>query len=433
MKPGLRLYLIGLIAIGGIALSSAMVIEPPDQSGHAVMLSVLLSALTALTYLAPVKIAPKRTVLFYVSLQTIAILSLNPGQAALACALGVALGNGYLRRPWFNTAFNAAQITLTVLAAAALYRLLAPVSLTESGRDLRSVLAVIPAGVALYLVSSLAVDVAAAIQRRRSPFASWIAVRGSTLAPHVALVAIGAATATAVSRVPLLVIVAVAPVIAIRSMLRAATEFDAGTLRTVEELVAATDAGQPELRGRAADVAAIAARVARAHGLTPEECQRVVLAARLHDIAIAMQPAPDCRPAGAHQPERRPHLAEHAVAGAAFVERVLSLPNVAEALRYHHERYDGYGRPDGIAGKDIPREARVLAVADAWIGLTAPRTAGPVLSPEQALTVLTAGAGTTWDPAVVASLHEVVADITTAARDVGGDMPAAHPLVRAPA
>jgi hypothetical protein len=345
----------------------------------------------------------------------------------------VALGNCYLRRPWFNTTFNAAQIALTVLTAAVLYRLLAPVSLTESGRDLRSVLAVVPAGAALYLVSALAVDVAAAIQRRRNPFASWVAVRGSTLAPHVALVAIGAATATAVSRVPLLVIVAVAPVIAIRSLLRAAGEFDAGTLRTVEELVAATDAGHPELRGRAADVAAIAARVARAHGLTPEECQRVVLAARLHDVSLVMQPAPDSRQAGGRQPERRPDLAEHAVEGAAFVERVLNLPSVAEALRYHHERYDGHGRPAGIAGKDIPREARILAVAEAWIGLTSPRTAGPALSPEQALTVLNAGAGTTWDPAVVASLRNVVADHTSTARDVARDAPATHPLAAAPA
>jgi response regulator RpfG family c-di-GMP phosphodiesterase len=343
----------------------------------------------------------------------------------------VALGNVYLRRPWFNTAFNAAQIALTVLVAAVIYRLLAPVSLTEPARDLRSVLAVIPAGAALYLVSALAVDGAAAIQRRRNPFAAWLAVRGPTLLPHVALVAIGAATATSVSRVPLLILVAVAPVVAIRSMLHAAVEFDENTLRIVEEVVATTDATHPHLNGRAAEVAAIAERVAEAHGLTPEERQRVVLAARLHDVAIAMQSAPAGAGAGVPYLERRPHIAEHAVEGSAYVERVLNLPSVAETLRYHHERFDGHGQPFGLVGKDIPWEARILAVAEAWVGLTSPRTSDPALSTDQALIVMHAGAGTTWDPAVVASLHRAVTDAPAALREAAAGTAASPALLRA--
>src|SRR5215207_3461445 len=141
MKPALRWYLLGVSAAGLVAVTGALIAHPPVLSQHLVVLATLLTSLSALTYLAPVKHAPKRQFLFYTSLQTVAILTLAPGQAAVPCALGVALGNLYLRRQWFNVAFNTSQIALTVLAAGAVYRWLAPVSLADPDRDLRSVLA----------------------------------------------------------------------------------------------------------------------------------------------------------------------------------------------------------------------------------------------------------------------------------------------------
>ena len=128
MKPALRWYQVGVIAAALGAVAAALIVEPPPFSRHDALLVVLLASFSALTYLAPVKHAPKRQFVFYTSLQTVAILTLSPGVAAVPCALGVAIGNVYLRRPWFNSVFNSAQIALTVLAAGAVYRWLAPVS-----------------------------------------------------------------------------------------------------------------------------------------------------------------------------------------------------------------------------------------------------------------------------------------------------------------
>jgi HD-GYP domain-containing protein (c-di-GMP phosphodiesterase class II) len=76
-------------------------------------------------------------------------------------------------------------------------------------------------------------------------------------------------------------------------------------------------------------------------------------------------------------------------------------------IRHHHERHDGAGYPDGLAGSDIPLGARITAVADAWDALTHERPYRPQRSPSQAAQVLREGAGTQWDPAYVDLLLEL--------------------------
>src|SRR6185503_4988679 len=94
------------------------------------------------------------------------------------------------------------------------------------GRDLSSVLAVIPAGAVLYLVGAALVDGAVAVQRRRSPLRGWIALHRTEFVPHVALVCIGAATAPAVVQAPWLVFVAAAPVVVLRAWTSAKLQTD---------------------------------------------------------------------------------------------------------------------------------------------------------------------------------------------------------------
>src|SRR5437762_795155 len=122
MKRALKLYVYAVIAAGGLALAIGLRAAAFRPSQHDGVLLVLLASLTALTYLAPVKLAAKRTLVLHIALQTVAILTLPPGQAGAMLALGVLAGNAYLGRRWFNTLFNAAQTGLAVLAAGAVYR-----------------------------------------------------------------------------------------------------------------------------------------------------------------------------------------------------------------------------------------------------------------------------------------------------------------------
>ena len=75
------------------------------------------------------------------------------------------------------------------------------------------------------------------------------------------------------------------------------------------------------------------------------------------------------------------------------------MPKLAEAARYHHERYGGGGYPDGIAGESIPEEARIIAVADAYDAMTSNRSYRDVLSQELVRSEIEKGRGTQFDPA----------------------------------
>ncbi len=78
------------------------------------------------------------------------------------------------------------------------------------------------------------------------------------------------------------------------------------------------------------------------------------------------------------------------------------------AIRHHHERVDGKGYPDGLAGDDIPLVARILAVADAYDALTSARPYRPAFTHEVALGILKENAGTQWDAKVVKAAIEAL-------------------------
>jgi HD-GYP domain-containing protein (c-di-GMP phosphodiesterase class II) len=88
-------------------------------------------------------------------------------------------------------------------------------------------------------------------------------------------------------------------------------------------------------------------------------------------------------------------------------------------VRHHHERWDGKGYPDGLAGEAIPLGARIIAVIDAFDAMTSARPYAQPLSTADALARIEAGAGTRWDPAVVAALIECLGQLGVGERAVG--------------
>jgi ribonuclease P protein subunit RPR2 len=94
-------------------------------------------------------------------------------------------------------------------------------------------------------------------------------------------------------------------------------------------------------------------------------------------------------------------MAQHPVIGAQIVRGIEFLAQAAQVVRHHHERWDGAGYPDGLAGDDIPLAARVFAVADVLDALTTDRPYRPASPLRQAREMIAAGAGTHFDPAVI--------------------------------
>jgi HD-GYP domain-containing protein (c-di-GMP phosphodiesterase class II) len=94
-------------------------------------------------------------------------------------------------------------------------------------------------------------------------------------------------------------------------------------------------------------------------------------------------------------------MRRHPLLSVRIMERMEFLEQEIPAVRYHHERFDGLGYPEGIAGASIPLTARILAVADAFDAMTSPRTFRDAKSCAEALGELRAASGTQFDPAVV--------------------------------
>ncbi len=174
-------------------------------------------------------------------------------------------------------------------------------------------------------------------------------------------------------------------------------------MATVEALAAAVDAKDPYTRGHAQRVSAYAAAVARALGLLSSDVARVELAALLHDVGkIGIADAILTKP-GVLEPSEMAVLRQHPVIGERVLAAVPFLREILPAVRHHHERWDGRGYPDGLAGEAIPPDAAILAVADAFDAMTSTRTYRAALPVGEAVRRLREGAGTQFAPGVVAA------------------------------
>ena len=102
-------------------------------------------------------------------------------------------------------------------------------------------------------------------------------------------------------------------------------------------------------------------------------------------------------------------MASHAEEGASIINRLGFLSDAVPAIRHHHERFDGGGYPQGIAGEDIPLGARIIHVADAFDSMLTTRVYRPARPAEEALEELRTNAGSQFCPRCVGALDAVVA------------------------
>lgn len=164
-------------------------------------------------------------------------------------------------------------------------------------------------------------------------------------------------------------------------------------------LVEAIDRHQKKRAGHSTRVAHYASRVARELGLSEERLAHLYFAALLHDVGALRIP-----PSAMELAEYR----EHPSLGFDMVSPITVWSDVAPIILRHHERYDGSGYPDGLRGEDIPVEARIIAVADAFDSMTNARSYRPPVSLAEATDELRACSGKDFDPAVVAAFLSLV-------------------------
>ncbi len=140
-----------------------------------------------------------------------------------------------------------------------------------------------------------------------------------------------------------------------------------------------------------------------AEGLTldPHECFLLRLAAPMHDIGKIGISDQILLKAAQLNPEEWKEMKRHPEIGAAILRQIPELAKVATIIRHHHERVDGQGYPDGLAGDAIPLLSRILTIADAFDAMTSDRPYRKRMPVEQALTELARQAGSQFDPLLV--------------------------------
>jgi diguanylate cyclase (GGDEF)-like protein len=170
--------------------------------------------------------------------------------------------------------------------------------------------------------------------------------------------------------------------------------------QTADVLVRALAERDPHLTARA-DTADLAVATAELLGVPAPDVERVRHATELRDVGKVAVPDAILGKPGRLREEEWAFVRRHPVIGERIINGAPALDRVAPLVRSSHERWDGRGYPDGLAGEAIPLGARIVAVIDAFCAMTAERPYRPARTPDAALEELRACAGTQFDPAVV--------------------------------
>jgi HD-GYP domain-containing protein (c-di-GMP phosphodiesterase class II) len=177
-------------------------------------------------------------------------------------------------------------------------------------------------------------------------------------------------------------------------------------------LVDALDARDPVLRREAGDAALLARSVCHRLGIGDRQTEVIATAALLRDIGYIAIPERILHSPDPLAADERTLVEIHPRVGSKLIAELPGLADVATTVLYHHERVNGTGYPAGLEGEAIPYPARVLAVVDAYVGMTNNRPYRPPLLPEEALAELGGETGTHFDPLVVRALGEEVTSST---------------------
>jgi HD-GYP domain-containing protein (c-di-GMP phosphodiesterase class II) len=173
------------------------------------------------------------------------------------------------------------------------------------------------------------------------------------------------------------------------------------------ELSEAVESRDPYMRGHSSRVTALADAVARWLGWDDEQLRLLHIGAPLHDIGKLSVPGRILRKPGLLTPDELVEIRAHPEAGARLIEPIDSAHCALPYVLYHHERWDGRGYPHGLAGKAIPVEARLLAIADAFDAMTSNRPYRRALGNDEALAEVDRCAGTQFDPELARAFLEV--------------------------
>jgi putative nucleotidyltransferase with HDIG domain len=176
----------------------------------------------------------------------------------------------------------------------------------------------------------------------------------------------------------------------------------------IRTLAQALEARDHYTQGHSSRVSDVAVALARELGLSREEQEIVRHGCLLHDIGKINVPDAILRKPAALTDEEFAMMKKHPAIGENICRPLIFARPFLDIIRHHHERWDGRGYPDGLAGEEISVHARIAAIADAWDAMTTDRPYRAALPHQVAFSRLEEGAGTQWDPELIRQFLRVM-------------------------
>ncbi|GAB4280869.1 MAG: HD-GYP domain-containing protein [Coriobacteriia bacterium] len=351
----------------------------------------------------------------------IAILLLHGAAAAtVALVASGALADLRAHKEPIRVWFNIGQLSLAGVVAGGSF------SLVSEGLGLASQVltrvddgifpAVIVPGVSysivLFMLTTLLVSVAVSLSTGDKWSLVWKGSYSWQLATYVALTVMGLVLAKAIVLIGVAGIVLFAgPIFVARGVFQSYVRLVDAYADTVKGLVAVLEAKDKYTKGHSERVAHYATMTAKYLELDEETVSRIELAALLHDFGKIGIDSKVLRKDGRLSEEEIDAIRRHPTIATDILSDIPFLAPVLPAIHHHHERLDGAGYTEGLSGRDIPLEARILAVADAYDAMTTERPYRVRADESEAIAELRSCCGTQFDPEVVSAFERVLLDL----------------------
>ena len=178
----------------------------------------------------------------------------------------------------------------------------------------------------------------------------------------------------------------------------------------VQTLAEAIDAKDTYTNGHSSRVAQYSKEIAKRYGYDRKQQDEIYMMGLLHDVGKIGVPDAVINKPGRLTDEEFAMIKKHPEMGSRILASVQEMPELKIGARWHHERYDGTGYPDGLSGTDIPEEARIIAVADSYDAMTSRRSYRDVLSQSVVRSEIEKGKGTQFDPVFADIMLEMIDD-----------------------
>jgi HD-GYP domain-containing protein (c-di-GMP phosphodiesterase class II) len=329
------------------------------------------------------------------------VLLFGPAVALPFVCVAVLAGELLARRPLPKLLFNVALVVLSTSAAWLAFSLFGHVGQSPFA-SLPQVIAWLLASAAHVVVNSTLLALIISTTQQVPFFSVWRELMTGAEMQQWIQPLLGALIAVLQLHSPWALVLAILPLIVIYVSFRRYMELNQQTRRVIETLADALDQRDPITFEHSQRVTHYTERIIEAlDSVSISEAATIISAARIHDLGKIGIPDRYLHKPGALTPEERLDMERHPVIGAQILQPLSLYQDALSIVRHHHERWDGRGYPDSLAGEQIPLGARILTVADSFDVMTSDRPYRRAMSVDRALAEIERGRGAQFDPIVV--------------------------------